>query len=125
MRNFAGPGGPGDVVRGLQGGGGEAAARLRGSGPAAATGARKSWRKPLQHIAQNGVRNSWTASRVRVRGKHYQGVEKRTSLAIFVVVQLIHILMQADISCTTAARLLLFPLLADGPAKEQYSSPFA
>ena len=58
VRNFTAGGG--DVVRGLQG-----HARLRGSGPAAATSARKSWRKPLQHITQNGVRSSWTASRVR------------------------------------------------------------
>ena len=69
VRNFAPGGGPGgDVVRGLQGGR-EAAGRFRGSGPAAATtAARKSWRKPLQHITQNGVRSSWTAS--RVRGHH-------------------------------------------------------
>ena len=41
VRSFTASGG-GDVVRGLQG-----HARLRGSGPAAATSARKSWRKPL------------------------------------------------------------------------------
>ena len=59
VRNFAGPG---DVVRGL-GVHADAAARFRGSDPATV---RKSWRKPLQHIAQNqnGVRSSWTASRV-------------------------------------------------------------
>ena len=46
-----------------------------------------------------------------------QAVEKRTSLAIFVVVvQLIHRLTQADISCTTMARLIFFPLLAYLPS---------
>ena len=63
VRNFTGPG---DVVRGV-GVHAEAAARFRGSDPATATAAaRKRWRKPLQHIAQNqnGVRSSWTASRV-------------------------------------------------------------
>ena len=35
-------------------------------------------------------------------------MEKRASLAIF---QLIHRLMQADISCTTTACLVSFPLL--------------
>ena len=38
--------------------------------------------------------------------------EKRTSFALFVVVvQLIHRLTQADISCKTTARLFFFPLL--------------
>ena len=45
-----------------------------------------------------------------------QALVKRTSLAIhfLVVVQLIHRLAQADISCTTTARLFFFPLLAHG-----------
>ena len=44
-----------------------------------------------------------------------QAVEKRTSLAI---VQLIHRPTQADISCTTTARLFFFPLLDLLPYKK-------
>ena len=76
VRSFT-AGGGGDVVRGLQG-----HARLRGSGPAAATSARKSWRKPLQHIAQNGVRSSWTASRVRATIHDVRNIMSLTSLQL-------------------------------------------
>ena len=41
-----------------------------------------------------------------------QAVEKRTSLAFLVVVQLIHRLAQSDIGWSTTARLFFFPLLA-------------
>ena len=72
VRSFTAGGG--DVVRGLQG-----HARFRGSGPAAATSARKSWRKPLQHITQNGVRSSWTAGRVRATIDDVRNIMSLTS----------------------------------------------
>ena len=45
---------------------------------------------------------------------NYQAVGKKNTFCHFVVVvQLIHRLTQADISCTTPARLFFFPLLAN------------
>ena len=55
-------------------------------------------------------------------------VEKRTKFShLLVVVQLIHRLTQADISCTTMLRLFFFPRLdlhqpADGPASYEHEN---
>ena len=63
-------------------------------------------------------RNPYNASlpiwlQKRMKFTHSQAMEKNKFGLFLVVVQLIHSLMQADISCSTTARLFFFPLLAN------------